>query len=149
MQENFQITSTKSKIEHFKKKANHNKTEALWSFKLIMLSTVIVPVLIAYGSNDLWGKILPSILSCLSAFLTAWIQLRKPNQLWKLYRTAQRKLESELELYQCNAGKYKDENLKDILIIERVNKIYLSVNADWSLLIPNQKDLSKTIKKED
>lgn len=136
----------KQKIAHYKKKADHNKRESLWSFKIIMLSTVIVPILIAYGHNELWSKVLPSIFSCISAFLTAWLHLRKPNQLWTLYRTVQRELESELELYQYSAGPYKEKDAKDTLVVERVNEIYLSTNTSWSSLIPNQKDVESFTK---
>ncbi|MEZ8200263.1 DUF4231 domain-containing protein [Vibrio splendidus] len=148
MQKSVQIANIETKIKHFRRKADHNKRESLWSFKLIMLSTITVPILIAYGPDDFWSKLIPSVFSGLSAFFTAWIQLRKPNQLWTLYRTAQRQLESELELYQGSAGEYKDENLKDTLLVEKTNKIYLSVNSVWTSLVPNHKDLDNVAKKK-
>lgn len=144
--ENSQVKNAKIKIDHFKEKADHNKREALWSFRIIMLSTVAIPTLIAFGDDEFLSKLLPSCLSCLSAFLTAWIQLRKPNQLWKLYRTTQRQLESELELYQFSAGLYKNEKTRDTLIVERINEIYLSTNDGWSQLVPNKSDIKENSK---
>ncbi|MEZ8473753.1 DUF4231 domain-containing protein [Vibrio cyclitrophicus] len=136
------VTDVENKIKHFKSKADHNKNESLRSFKLIMLSSVLAPIFIAYGTGDIWGKIIPSLLSCLGAFLTAWLQLRKPNQLWTLYRTSQREIESELQLYSFEAGKYKDIEHKDEALIESVNEIYLKTNNGWSALVPNKEDIN-------
>ncbi|ASG03211.1 DUF4231 domain-containing protein [Vibrio anguillarum] len=136
-----------SKIKHFKDKADHNKREALWGFKAIMFTTVSVPLFIAFGVDEFWSKYVPAIFSSVSAFTTAWLQLRKPNYLWTLYRTVERNLESHLELYTYNAGEYQNSENKDVLLIENMNKICLNANSSWVALVPNDKDLEKVDKK--
>ncbi|WP_053349808.1 DUF4231 domain-containing protein [Vibrio alginolyticus] len=135
--------SVENKIRHFKGKADHNKNEALRGFKFVMFSTVAVPLLIAFGADDIWSKYIPASLSSLGAFVTAWLQSRKPNQLWTLYRTAERQLESELELYQYGVGDYKNTDTRESLLIEKTNQIYISVNSNWSKLVPDVKELQK------
>lgn len=143
MSETNAVNNVKIKIRHFKDKANHNKKEALWGFKLVMASTVAVPLFIALGADDVWSKYVPAVLSSFSAFGTAWLQLRKPNQLWTLYRTTERRLEYQLDLYQFNAGKYKDCDDKEAALIEEVSNICITTNSSWVELVPNEKELHK------
>ncbi|WP_045386226.1 DUF4231 domain-containing protein [Vibrio rotiferianus] len=140
--------SVENKIRHFRDKADHNKKEALRGFKFVMFSTVAVPLLIAFGAGDIWSKYVPASLSSLGAFVTAWLQLRKPNQLWSLYRTAERNLEYHLELYRFNAGEYKNCNDKEANFIENTNIICLNTNSSWVELVPSEKELSKLKQKK-
>ncbi|MFT5297678.1 MAG: hypothetical protein ACI9YH_003715 [Colwellia sp.] len=128
-----------SKINEFEKKAKHNKFESLWSFKIMMISSLAIPLFVSYGTGDFWNKIFPSILSLICAFLTAWIQLRKPQQLWKLYRTSQRELEKELDLYKFNAGKYSNSSKADELLITEFTNKSININANWAKLVPSSK----------
>ncbi|MEX6282191.1 DUF4231 domain-containing protein [Providencia hangzhouensis] len=125
-----------AKISHFKKKADHNKRESLWSFKLIMIATLIGPVFVAFGQTDFYAKLIPAILSLVAAGLTAWVQLRKPQNLWRNYRTAQRRLEVELEKYQFQIDEYSD-NKKDRHLIIKANEIYIDVHDKWTELVPS------------
>jgi len=130
------------KISNFKKKANHNKNETLLSFKLIMVSTLLSPLFIAFGTTLLYGKIVPAILSLIAAASTAWLQLRKPQQLWGLYRTSQRKLENELELFQFDVGIYdkpEPEKSKKLLLI--TNDIFMETHKSWVGIIPDSEEL--------
>lgn len=137
-----------SKITHFKKKADHNKRESLWSFKLIMISTLASPLFVAFGTTELSSKFVPALLSLIAAGLTAWIQLRKPQNLWKTYRTAQRKLEVELEKYQFGIDEYSDDD-KDTKVITKANDIYVAVHEQWSKLVPSPDDIKSNPQKEE
>lgn len=137
--------TVEDKVIKLKKKADHNKAEALWSFKIVMLSTLISPLFVAFGTGDLYGKIIPSVLSLIAAALTAWLQLRKPQNLWKIYRTAQRRIENELELYQFKVNEY-DSNDADKKLLLNANNIYLETHSKWVESIPTEKSLSKLSK---
>ncbi|MGL5257927.1 MAG: SLATT domain-containing protein [Proteocatella sp.] len=133
--------TVKDKIVELQKKADHNKSEALWSFKIVMLSTLTSPMFVAFGTGDLYGKIIPSILSLIAAGLTAWLQLRKPQNLWKIYRTAQRKIENELELYKFKINEY-NSNEADKNLLLNTNKIYLETHLKWVESVPTDKSLN-------
>ena len=134
------VNYCEEKINEMKNKANHNKNETLWSFRIIMISTLAVPLFISFGDSNLLSKVIPSILSAISAFSTAWVQLRKPNQLWSLYRTAQRELENELDLYKFNSKKYSEVEHKEQLLIEEFFSKYYEVNDEWKKLVPKAED---------
>lgn len=131
------------KLLEMERKANHNKSETLWSFRVIMISTLLIPIFIAFGSNEIYGKMFPMILSSIIALFTAWIQLRKPQNLWGTYRTAHRKIEIELESYQFNLGDYDvDKVLKDKILIKNVHEIYIETHLKWMENIPTSEEVN-------
>lgn len=140
--------AVKHKITHFKKKADHNKRESLWSFKLIMISTLSSPLFVAFGTTEIYSKFVPALLSLIAAGLTAWIQLRKPQDLWKTYRTAQRRLEVELEKYQFGIDEYSGDD-KDIKVVSKANDIYSSVHEQWTKLVPSPEDITSNSSEEE
>lgn len=125
-------------VRHFEQKAKHNKRESLWCFRLIMLSTLTAPLLVSLGEGLWFGKVVPSILSALAAFCTAWIQLRKPQELWSIYRGAQRQIELQITHYEFSIGEFKncDENEKDKLLAYNVSKITLDTHELWRNRVP-------------
>lgn len=135
------------KISHFREKAGHNKAEALWCFRLIMGSTLLVPLFVALGPEVWTSKIIPSLLSALAAFCTAWIQLRKPQELWTLYRTAQRELEDQLIKHRYQLEEYDSNEDTDKLLAQNVAKLSLQTHQKWIPIAPNPDNLpSKSAK---
>jgi hypothetical protein len=130
----------RSTIEGFRKKADHNKNEALYSFMIVISTTLCAPLFITLASGFFWGKVVPSILSLLAAGATAWLQLRKPQQLWSLYRGAQRELEDQETKYIFGLDQY-DSSDRDKLLAERVATIALNVHYQWLPLVPNPEQL--------
>ena len=128
-------------IKHFEEKANHNKNEALWFFMVIISSTLSVPMFITLGQGLLFGKILPSLLSLVAAGATSWLQLRKPQQLWATYRTAQRQLEDRYAKYRFKIAKYAENRDPDKMLAEDVAEIKLNTHQQWVSLIPNPDSL--------
>ena len=122
-------------IMHFKLKANHNKSEALWSYRLIMLCSVSIPLLISLSDNFIVGKVIPAILSMIVTLATAWLQKRQPDKLWKLYRSCQRKIENEVTLYQYDIEDYDNEN-KDKVLIKNITDIKTNAHNSWEMLVP-------------
>lgn len=73
------VQLAESTASGFKLKADHNKTESLICFGVVVVFSLASPLFVTLGEGVFWGKILPSILSLSVAASTAWLQLRKPQ----------------------------------------------------------------------
>jgi hypothetical protein len=124
-------------IEGFAAKAAHNKRESQACFMAVVLCTGIVPLFITLGEGFLWGKAVPATLSTLAAIATAWLQLRKPQQLWSLYRSAQRELEDHETKRRFLIAEYASEPDPDKLLALKVAAIALSAHNQWVPIVPN------------
>lgn len=132
-------------IKHFKDKADHNKAEALWSFRIIMISSLATPLLISLNDDNFWGKVVPAILSSFVALGTTWLQKRQPQQLWKLYRSSQRKIEIEEISYRFEVDDYENVSDKEKMLVKKINQIKLDAHNSWESLVPAPtKDKSKS-----
>ena len=136
------IEYCQKQIVHFSKKASHNKAETLWCFRILMGSTLLVPLFITLGAEIWLSKIIPSLLSALAAFCTAWIQLRKPQELWTLYRTVQRNLEDQLIKYEYKLEDYEGSNDLDKTLAQNVSSLTLQAHQKWTLIAPNPDNLN-------
>ena len=123
------------------KKANHNKREAMAYLIISLLATLLTPLFITLGANAITGKMIPAGLSAVATFCTAWLQLRKPQQLWSLYRGAQREVEDELTKFKFRVGDYAPTPSPDKLLVERVAAIALQLHHKWAPLVPNPESL--------
>lgn len=126
-------------------KANKNKKWATFLFGLIISATVLSPTLILVSKNEIISKYIPAILSVLAAISAYWIQVRKPNERWVLYRTYQREIEHEINSYTFQTGKYKDSNEKDKLLAESVNEKALKLHYDWIPMVPKATELNNIL----
>ena len=126
----------KQQISHFQTKACHNKREALWCFRLIMIGTLLAPLFVTLGGEVWTAKVIPSFLSVLAAFCTAWVQLRKPHELWSLYRTAQRELESHLVRYTYQIEEYSETESSDKILVKNVSNLSLNIHKKWMPIVP-------------
>lgn len=130
-------------LTHFKDKASHNKFESLWCFRLIMICTLSAPLFVSLA-DDFWlSKVAPSVLSAIAAFATAWLQLRKPQELWSIYRSAEREIEIQITHHEFKSGNYKDleEKLADQLLVEKVSSIKLTTHVNWTKKVPEFKNV--------
>ena len=133
----------KSTIKGFKSKSDHNKDEALRCFLVVMIFTLLAPLFITLGEGFWWGKVVPSLLSVGAAFSTAWLQLRKPQQLWSLYRSCQRELEDQLTKYEYGLGEYKDNEEADSILASKVAEIAMKAHEKWLPIVPNPEGLKE------
>ena len=124
------------RIAHFRSKADHNKRESLTFFTTVIVCTLSAPLFITLGDTTLLSKILPAVLSTTAAGATAWLQQRKPQQLWSLYRSAERQLEFHLQRYQLQAGECAEATNPERLLAERATEIVLRTHEGWSGLVP-------------
>lgn len=126
----------------FKSKADHNKTESLLCFTLILVTSLSAPLFITLGEGWLLGKAVPSALSVVAAGLTSWLQLRKPQKLWSMYRGAQRLIEDHITRYNFNIGDYKTHSEPDSLLAEKIAEIALNAHNEWVSVIPTPETFS-------
>jgi hypothetical protein len=82
------------------------------------------------------GKLLPAVLSVFAAGATAWLQLRKPQRLWAIYRRAQRELEREKAAYDFGLDPYTETTCRDKTLASRVSEIAFRVHEQWEGLVP-------------
>jgi hypothetical protein len=128
-------------IGAFEEKANHNKRESMANFLLVTVATLLAPVFITLGDGYISGKIVPSLLSLTAAGSTGWLQLRQPQRLWSLYRTAQRELEDHRTKYEYEISEYEEADDRDKLLAERTANIALSVHYNWLPLVPSPENI--------
>jgi hypothetical protein len=124
-------------IQEFKRKASHNKNESLSLIVFSIACALAAPLFISLGEGKLLEKVIPSVLSVLSAGCTSWLQLRKPQKLWSMYRNTQRLLENELVRYSFKMGDYQTHASPEGLLAERASTITFAVHEEWSKLVPN------------
>jgi SMODS and SLOG-associating 2TM effector domain 1 len=74
--------------EGFREKANQNKIESQITLYGMIIFTLFSPLFVTLGTGWFWGKVVPAVLSVLAAAFTSWAQIRKPQQLWTIYRGA-------------------------------------------------------------
>lgn len=123
-------------ISELRIKADHNKMEYLWSFKIVMVLTLSTPILINISDHWVLSKLLPSVFASIASFLTAWIKFRKPESLWALYRSSQRKMENEIRFYQHGIAPYDCASASKALITN-VTEIMNNTHSGWEKLVPN------------
>lgn len=127
----------KDTLAGFKRKADHNKTESLACFVLVVACSLISPLFVTLGEGLVFGKIIPSVLSLLAAGSTAWLQLRKPQSLWSLYRDCQRRIEDHLYRYQYRLGDYAAaDEVRFSMLAETVRRVAWDAHERWLPLVP-------------
>jgi hypothetical protein len=124
-----------------REKADHNKWEAQYTFYAIICFTLAAPLFVTLGDGWVWGKLIPATLSVSAAGASAWLQLRKPQRLWAMYRRAQRELEREKAAYDFDLDQYGEGEDKNHLLAERVSEIAFRVHEQWEGLVPDSDGL--------
>ncbi|WP_375206832.1 DUF4231 domain-containing protein [Hyphococcus sp.] len=128
-----------------REKANHNKIESQASFYAIICFTLLVPLFVTLGDGWFFGKLVPAVLSVLASASTAWLQLRKPQRLWAIYRRAQRELEREKAAFDFNLAPYDNGDDADKKLAQRVSDIAFNVHEQWEGLVPEADALTSSI----
>ena len=134
-----------SEIAHFSKKANHNKRESLFFFGAALVGSLLTPMFFTLGDSLLFSKIIPSLLSALSAFSISWLQLRKPQQLWFLYRTSQRDLENLILKYNYGIAPFDiNEHMNIPFFISQIIIIKERSHNHWAKLTPSPESITSS-----
>ena len=131
------VTFARSTIKGFAEKANHNKSESLRCFVIVVSCSLLSPLFVTLGDGMWLGKVVPSALSLFAAGSTAWLQLRKPQSLWTLYRDCQRRLEDHLTKYEYKLAEYDVGDIeRERLLADAVRGIALDAHMRWLPLVP-------------
>lgn len=125
-----------------REKSNHNKIEAQGCFATIIVCTLAAPLFVTLGDGAILGKVVPSVLSVTAGGLTSWLQLRKPQRLWVLYRRAQRELEEQKANYDFKDGDFASEADPDKLLARKITHVARWVHDSWEGLVPEPEMLS-------
>ena len=125
-----------------REKANHNKGESQIGFYSIICFTLAAPLFVTMGEGWFWGKLVPAVLSVFAAGATAWLQIRKPQRLWAIYRRAQRELEREKAAYDFGLDAYSETTGRDKMLVSRVSEIAFRVHEQWEGLVPEPDTLA-------
>jgi hypothetical protein len=124
-------------LRSFKKKADHNKNESLACFTLVVICSLASPLFVTLGDGLLLAKIIPSVLSLSAAASTAWLQLRKPQSLWVLYRDCQRRIEDHTYKYRYYLAEYASgEAERTKLLADSVRIVAWDAHQRWLPLVP-------------
>ena len=132
----------KDRIHHFEIKADHNKKEALALFVSLICCTLAAPLFITLGQGTTLSKIVPSVLSSVATGCAVWLQQRKPQQLWLLYRTMQRQLEAEINSFEFSINAYQGTPDPSKRLAERTVAVCMSAHHLWAPLVPNPEGLT-------
>jgi hypothetical protein len=122
----------------FEKKADKKKNSSKLLFTIILTSSLSAPLFIAYGGTcKLTAQIIPSVLSVLAAGLSSWVQIRNPQKLWSVYRSAQRLIEDEMTKYRFRVDDYQTSSDPNQLLAKRVAEVALHAHDEWTAIVPN------------
>ena len=125
-----------------KEKADHNKMESQISFSLVICSSLFASLFVTLGEGLVLGKIVPAFLSVLSTAAAAWLQLRKPQRLWAIYRRGQRQLEREKTAFDFKLEDYGQDADPEKLLAQRIATIEFDIHERWEGLVPDVDSLS-------
>jgi hypothetical protein len=133
-------------LNGIKEKAKRNKRGSTIFFLCLLIPTAITPILILLPFGDILTKYIPAAITALASFSSAWMQLRKPQERWVLYRTAQREIEFEVDQYSYGLGSYSDPKTKDEILADRISKRALQLHYDWIPIFPKAKEIQNISK---
>lgn len=135
-------TLAEDTVASFKKKADHNKNESLTCFVIVVLCSLVSPLFVTLGEGLWLGKVIPSVLSLSAAACTAWLQLRKPQSLWTLYRDCQRRIEDHQYQYQYSLSDYAvSEEERTKLLAEAIRTVAWDAHQRWIPLVPTPESI--------
>lgn len=137
----------KDLVDSFKRKADHNKIESQLTYVTTIVCTLLAPMFVTLADGLILGKIIPAILSLLAAASTSWLQLRKPDRLWAIYRRTQRELEQEKILYDFKIGSYENDVSREKNFIKRSSEISFEAHCKWEGIHPGHSEAPLEVNK--
>ncbi|NJR12409.1 DUF4231 domain-containing protein [bacterium] len=138
----------------FDKRANESKKKYLQLQQIIVIGSVIVPVLVAFGPN--LATIIPSdgvvsqtvvrffvdvatvIISTAVAVAAAWEGLHKYGDSWTTYRRAAEEMQQEKFMFDVRAGRYANDPNPYIKFVERCEEVIAQQNGRFIQTIERQ-----------
>lgn len=138
----------KGQRKHFGDKADTNKRRTNWLLAVIIVASLATPLFVTLGVGVVVGKVVPSVLSLLATAATTWMQVRKPNDRWALYRGAERAIEFEIARYSHGVEEYDVEKpARDKLLARRVARLSRDTHTRWESLVPDVEQVQHALSK--
>jgi|ERR1700730_13154826 len=128
-------------ISEMTRKANGKKLESVLFYYMVIGPSLAAPLFVTLGPEWISGKLIPSALSLIAAAAVAWLQLRRPQQLWSIYRTAQRELEDNKTRFLYRIDAYAVDPNTETLLAKNVANILIGVHRQWVPLVPSPERL--------
>lgn len=138
------VTYARKILKSVSTKADENKRLTNLLFFAVLAATVFSPILILLPIPQLWSKIAPAVFTGFAALASGWVQLKRPQERWALYRTAQREIEFEIDQHEFGLGEYTDPQARDSVLAETVSKRALQLHYEWLPMVPQLQELQKT-----
>jgi hypothetical protein len=116
-------------IKWYEKKASANKSRFHASQLVIIIASAIIPIVNVIDFAPVEIRIVSSILGGIIIGFTGFIQLKKYQENWILFRTTEEILKKEKYFFVHNVGEYANVNSpedKNKLLVERVESIISS-----------------------
>ena len=120
-------------MKWYESKANENKSRFHIFQTIIIIASVIIPLINLINFAPFEIRVISSILGGTVTGVTAFIQLKKYQENWLLYRATEENLKKEKYLFLYDAGPYsdtKEDNQKKILV-ERVESMISSETSQF------------------
>lgn len=140
-----------SQWSFFDKKANESKKRYLQLQQIIVIGSVIVPVLVAFGPN--FVTIVPAssaiaarfvidvitvVISTAVAVAAAWEGLHKYGDSWTTYRRAAEEMQQEKFMFDVRAGRYANDPNPYTKFVERCEEVIAQQNGRFIQTIEKQ-----------
>jgi len=143
-----------SQWSFYDKKANQSKKNYLTLQQIIVIGSVIVPVLVAFGpnlvtiidSNSESGRLLVRfvidvitvVISTAVAVAAAWEGLHKNGDAWTTYRRAAEEMQQEKFTFDVRTGRYSNNTDAFARFVERCEEIMAQQNGRFIQTIEKQ-----------
>lgn len=101
---------------------------------VIILSSSLIPFLVAFNINNIYMRICIGILGLSAAILESIINLNKYNENWIEYRSRCETLKHEKYMFLYKTGVYEEHENRFKFFVERIETIISQENINWANL---------------
>jgi len=123
-------------IDWFNQKSAYNQKLYKRLKKTETACTIVLPVIGIIPFADYgWNKIGLVVLGAIATYIRCWSNIETYYELWTKYRTACELLKKEKFLYQTHTGIYREEDARDSVLVEQVERILAAENSQWNAII--------------
>ena len=127
------------------KNANNCK---IWYFALSIVGIVLplsIPILNLFNDSS-YVKLLITLVSVFTSFVTALLSLLKSHDKWINYRSVAEALQTELTLYISKCGDYADstQEERNQLFAERIETLMGNEHIKWIGIVNKKSDDKKS-----
>lgn len=128
-------------IAWYDKESSINKRNYLCFQTITFVTAALVPVFSIF-SEDLWARVIVTILGSAAMVTTGILALFKYLELWIKYRTTAESVKHEKYMFQTGMGPYTGDDRFTVLV-ERTEALISQENSSWQQLLIIKKKADK------